>query len=82
MILKINNLLPCTLFIHGLHYLSKNVELNRTLFLELYMFLYTPQVGFEPTTNRLTVGRSTAELLRLLDDLAHYTITIRRTQVY
>ncbi len=25
----------------------------------------TPQVGFEPTTNRLTADRSTTELLRI-----------------
>ena len=28
-------------------------------------FTKTPQVGFEPTANRLTVGRSTPELLRI-----------------
>ena len=28
------------------------------------MNLKTPQVGLEPTTNRLTVDRSTTELLR------------------
>ncbi len=27
--------------------------------------MYTPQVGFEPTTNRLTVDRSATELLRI-----------------
>gem|GEM_PF-4114329 len=32
---------------------------NETLLLE------TPQVGFEPTTNRLTVDRSATELLRI-----------------
>ena len=31
-----------------------------------FAFLFkTPQVGFEPTTNRLTVDRSTTELLRI-----------------
>lgn len=30
-----------------------------------YLFLKTPQVGFEPTTNRLTVDRSATELLRI-----------------
>ena len=28
----------------------------------------TPQVGFEPTTNRLTADRSTTELLRKADN--------------
>ena len=28
-------------------------------------FNETPQVGLEPTTNRLTVDRSTTELLRI-----------------
>jgi hypothetical protein len=28
------------------------------------LLLKTPQVGFEPTTNRLTADRSTTELLR------------------
>ena len=28
--------------------------------------MVTPQVGFEPTTNRLTADRSTTELLRKL----------------
>ena len=28
-------------------------------------FFKTPQVGFEPTTNRLTVDRSATELLRI-----------------
>ena len=32
------------------------------LFIENYL---TPQVGFEPTTNRLTVDRSATELLRI-----------------
>ena len=30
----------------------------------LYKLIITPQVGFEPTTNRLTADRSTPELLR------------------
>jgi len=34
----------------------------------------TPQVGFEPTTNRLTVDRSTAELLRQRILFIVYTI--------
>ena len=29
------------------------------------IILKTPQVGFEPTTNRLTVDRSATELLRI-----------------
>ena len=29
------------------------------------VFLLSPQVGFEPTTNRLTADRSTPELLRI-----------------
>ena len=37
------------------YYLIKTFDFN---------FFETPQVGFEPTTNRLTVGRSTPELLR------------------
>ena len=31
----------------------------------------TPQVGFEPTTNRLTVDRSTTELLRNGNYIVH-----------
>ena len=30
-----------------------------------YKSFSTPQVGFEPTTNRLTVDRSATELLRI-----------------
>ena len=32
----------------------------------LRYLMSTPQVGFEPTTNRLTADRSTPELLRIL----------------
>jgi hypothetical protein len=32
---------------------------------QLSYFSKTPQVGFEPTTNRLTADRSTTELLRI-----------------
>jgi hypothetical protein len=32
------------------------------------VFLAAPRVGFEPTTNRLTVDRSTAELPRNIHD--------------
>ncbi len=32
----------------------------------------TPQVGFEPTTNRLTVDRSATELLRIAYDSDSY----------
>ena len=32
----------------------------------LAIVLETPQVGFEPTTNRLTVDRSATELLRIV----------------
>ena len=31
----------------------------------IYSYLLTPQVGFEPTTNRLTADRSTTELLKI-----------------
>lgn len=46
---------------------DRNLIINRAD-LSLIHFIYstqTPQVGFEPTTNRLTVDRSTAELLRI-----------------
>jgi hypothetical protein len=32
---------------------------------DIVLFFLTPQVGFEPTTNRLTADRSTTELLRI-----------------
>ena len=32
-----------------------------------------PEVGFEPTTNRLTADRSTTELLRNVDGPANYS---------
>ena len=37
-----------------------------------YLYFKTPQVGFEPTTNRLTVDRSATELLRISSlDICH-----------
>jgi hypothetical protein len=43
--------------------------------------ILTPQVGLEPTTNRLTVDRSTTELLRIREFFhlflsIYYTIKI------
>jgi len=32
----------------------------------MYANFFSPQVGLEPTTNRLTADRSTAELLRII----------------
>ncbi len=37
-----------------------------------WIFL-TPQVGFEPTTNRLTADRSTTELLRIANSYTNGT---------
>ena len=37
------------------------------------MHCKTPQVGFEPTTNRLTVDRSATELLRIAHNLNKYS---------
>jgi hypothetical protein len=34
-----------------------------------------PEVGFEPTTNRLTADRSTTELLRIKVPLSNYIKT-------
>ena len=42
---------------------SKSVKTSRTVRVH-YNTKKTPQVGFEPTTTRLTVARSTTELLR------------------
>jgi hypothetical protein len=36
----------------------------------------TPQVGFEPTTNRLTVDRSTTELLRNAYFIVQKAVTV------
>lgn len=38
---------------------------SNDLFYFFIKFLDAPQVGFEPTTYRLTADRSTAELLRI-----------------
>ena len=41
----------------------------------MILFYYlTPQVGLEPTTNRLTVDSSTTELLRIFNNLYLPTI--------
>ena len=45
----------------------------RTLFV---LFGLTPQVGFEPTTNRLTVDRSTTELLRNAYFIVQKVVTV------
>ncbi|KAL8197941.1 hypothetical protein R6Q57_030061 [Mikania cordata] len=41
-----------------------NKGVSRTYTGVLTVILKSPQVGFEPTTNRLTADRSTTELLR------------------
>ena len=38
---------------------------NKLMYAIAYSNFKTPQVGFEPTTNRLTVDRSATELLRI-----------------
>lgn len=40
------------------------------------MQYYTPQEGFEPTTNRLTADRSTTELLR--NSIIHFMVTEKK----
>ena len=47
------------------------------------MHLKTPQVGFEPTTNRLTVDRSATELLRISSlDICHNNESQNNWQVF
>ncbi len=48
--------------------LTNKVLMHKNTFLYL-----TPQVGFEPTTNRLTVDRSATELLRIAHNLNKYS---------
>ena len=40
----------------------------------------SPQVGLEPTTNRLTADRSTTELLRIYLLFIYYTQKVKKNQ--
>ena len=42
----------------------------------------TPQVGLEPTTNRLTADRSTTELLKIFYIIILYIFILEKTSIF